>query len=83
MSNIEYEELAVAPEISSRVGSTHSTLLLAPTQNIASDVLENFQGGLNFLSDGLSPLQLTPSAAASENVFECLLKKKYVFVIYQ
>jgi hypothetical protein len=55
--------LAAAPGISSQVGSAHPNPLLAPILNLVSHALESFQGGLKFLSGGLSSPQPTLDAA--------------------
>jgi hypothetical protein len=65
MNSCRRLQLEAAPGIASRVGSAHPILLLALTQNLLSEALENFQGGLNFLSGGLSPPQPTYGAATS------------------
>ncbi len=57
--------LEAAPGISSQVGSAHPTRLLTSILNLVSYTLENFQGGLCFLSGGLRPPQPTPGAATS------------------
>jgi hypothetical protein len=61
---IEYS-VEAAPGISFRVGWAHPTPILTPILKNFLHALENFQGGLNILSGGLSPPQPTPGAATS------------------
>jgi hypothetical protein len=53
------------------VNSVHPTQLLASIPNFVSHASENFQGGLNFLSGGLSLPQPTPGAATRQMTDPC------------
>ncbi len=67
------------PGLSSLAGSAQPTPLFAPTLNLVSHVLENFQGELDFLSGGLSPPQSTPGAATTYMFLEW---KRPIFTAY-